>query len=57
MWAAAAPVVLANVEQNAALDESQRAREASRLAQQTLAGAAAAVPPTGGGGATPTGQG
>ncbi|OSX75265.1 hypothetical protein BU14_0243s0001 [Porphyra umbilicalis] len=45
VWAAAAPVVLANVEKNAALDESQRSREASRLAQQTLAGAAAAVSP------------
>lgn len=57
VWAAAAPVVLANVEQNAALDESQRAREASRLAQQTLAGAAAAVPPTGGGAPPPPGRG
>lgn len=50
-------MVLANVEKNAALDESQRAREASRLAQQTLAGAAAAVPPVGGGASPPSGEG
>ncbi|GAB0489840.1 hypothetical protein MMPV_001066 [Pyropia vietnamensis] len=57
VWAAAAPVVLANVEKNAALDESQRAREASRLAQQTLARGAAAVPPAGGGAPLPPGEG
>lgn len=57
VWAAAAPVVLANVEKNAALDESQRSREASRLAQQTLAGAAAAAPPAGGGAPSPPGEG